>query len=604
MLKKIYSPLALGLFALSMTVGSCTQYDTPDAIAEDIVKDSISTSVNRRVLWINLDGARASIVNDAVDKGYMPHLSAMLSHSKYSWAGLSDTRESADASYVIDNEDPVTWASMLTGVNSDLHKIDNYSYTPNFSLKPGDVGTSVSYFPTLVQYLSNKAPQVKVAVVSPWENLNRYLGDANTTATTGSDIETFEKTRSLISDDDYHLFIVSLKDVLEAGKSQGFSSSNESYMSALSASDQYIGGLLNAIETREERELEDWLVIVSSNIGGMQKDSTIGRSDEERDVFGVFYFNHYTPHEMKGETITSILFKDHGSFYGIVPDSEALYSVNQEPLALEFTFQNVPKTNGNYDSGWGKIIGKSYYGIFRQWNQTIIRLETNKYYQRGIDSATDMLWHHFFYGYAVADEDSRSQNLFVDGINQGTTFVQGSNVALPIDASVMTIGQGGVGTNYHVSTLRIWKTILSDTDVTRNAENGTSIDPSFEGYSDLIGEWQFTEDRYIAEIDTISGKSSYNSSAPTNYPVVGHIKNNIEGAPDIFFTKTPTFVKSANTLPVFLKNGNLMMENTMIAPQILYWFCGTSGIDSKLCGYPFLKIYAIEEQWRDGEAAE
>lgn len=595
---------------LMATIGACTDYDTPDSIAEDAVKDSISASLSRRVLWINIDGGRASVVEQAVGQGLMPNLKRMLEHSKYSWSGLSDTRESANASTSVTEEDPVTWASMLTGVNSNLHKIDDYSYTPNFSLTPGSVGDKVTYFPTMVQYLGSKAPEVSVAVVTPWQNLNRYLGDAHSVNTTTSDNETFETSKKLISNDDFRFFIVSFKNVLEAGKAGGFSISNNEYVAKLSQTDEYIGRLLEAIESRENANLEDWLIVVSSNTGGNEAGNFTGLSDAERDVFGVFYFNHYTPHEMKGETLSAILFNNHGTFFGIVPDSTAQYSLNQNTVSLEFTFQNMPKTDGKYDSPWAKILGKNVYGVFRQYDpcQTIIRINTDSYggtkFQRGEVSANDMLWHHFFYGFAVADKDTRSQLLTYDGISKGTTYVEGSNVILPIDSTRMTIGEGRVGTDYRVSTVRIWKAILSDIEITRNAENGASINPSHPNYTELIGEWELAEEHYISYEDSVYVKISPTDKQPTKTAVVGHIKNNIPGFPDMYFTQTPTFVKTANTLPVFLNSGNLMMENTMIAPQILYWFCGLEGVDSKLCGYPFLKNYAIEEQWRDSEITE
>ena len=608
MLKLKYIQLLIGSLLLMTMAGACTDYDTPDSIAEDAVKDSISSQLSRRVLWINIDGGRASVVKQAVEQGLMPNVAKMLEHSKYSWTGLSDARDVVNTSTDVVDEDPVTWASMLTGVNSNLHKIDDYSYTPNFSLKPGSPDNKVTYFPTMVQYLGNKAPEVSVAVVTPWEHLNRYLGDANSVTTTMSDEETFETTKNKIANDDYRFFIISFKNVLEAGKSGGFSASNGDYMTALSKADEYAGQLLDAIESRENTDLEDWLIVISSNIGGGDDGAITGLTDAERDVFGVFYFNHYTPQEMKGEKLMSVLFDNHGTFYAFVADSLGVYGIGEGQFAAEFTFQNMPKTDGTYAAGnWYQVLGKEFWGVYRQRQTTVIRLNDyngSSAIQDYINNGNDMLWHHYYYAFDAVMQGGRSYLLGTDGKTGKLSFVERANALFPLDDSWFKVGLQACQTDYRISTIRLWNRILSDTEVTANAANGHSIDKSNPRYLNLLGEWELTPDRYVSEHDSIETRIWRNDKTKTKLEVFGHIKNNVQGAPNLYFVKPPKFIASSNTLPAFLEKGNLMMENTMIAPQILYWFCGLEGVDSKLCGYPFLKNYAIEEQWRDSEIAE
>lgn len=179
------------------------------------------------------------------------------------------------------------------------------------------------------------------------------------------------------------------------------------------------------------------------------------------------------------------------------------------------------------------------------------------------------------------------------------------NTTLPLDDAYLNIGVGSDAmTDYHISTIRIWNAILPDIEVTRNASNGHSIAKGSPVYNNLIGEWELSPEKYVAKDDIIKIKKNLSDKEPSEIPVCGYIDNSIDDAPALYFTKTPKFVKVPNTLPDFIANSNLMMENTMVIPQILYWFCGTRGIDSKLCGYAFLKNYAIEEQWRDGGSVE
>mgnify|MGYP000211391568 CR=1 FL=1 len=62
---------------------ACTVYDTPADIAggssEVSKKDD---GVVRYVLWVNIDGARGTVVKEEVEKGNLPVLKQMLAHSK------------------------------------------------------------------------------------------------------------------------------------------------------------------------------------------------------------------------------------------------------------------------------------------------------------------------------------------------------------------------------------------------------------------------------------------------------------------------------------------------------------------------------------------
>ena len=95
----------------------------------------------------------------------------MLAHSKYAWVGLADGHDwLPDNRGSFSEEDPVTWASMLTGVNSRMHRIKDYSYTPDYVM-----GASPVIPNTVVQYLSNNDPMLRMSCVTPWENLNHFV---------------------------------------------------------------------------------------------------------------------------------------------------------------------------------------------------------------------------------------------------------------------------------------------------------------------------------------------------------------------------------------------------------------------------------------------
>src|SRR5690606_41839622 len=85
-----------------LACSSCAKYETPPPVAEDIPEQA-DTSVQRRVLWINIDGA----VGAGEEQNMPVNLNAMLAHSKYAFEGLSDNRIVRRT----DAEDYVNWRS-------------------------------------------------------------------------------------------------------------------------------------------------------------------------------------------------------------------------------------------------------------------------------------------------------------------------------------------------------------------------------------------------------------------------------------------------------------------------------------------------------------
>lgn len=157
-------------------------------------------------------------------------------------------------------------------------------------------------------------------------------------------------------------------------------------------------------------------------------------------------------------------------------------------------------------------------------------------------------------------------------------FVGESNQCRGDDKSPFTIGTGWVPTPYYISSVRIWDTKLDDPSITENANRFGPIPATDKNRGHLIDEWVLTPDRLLG--DTA-------------------IANTIAGKAPMIFSHKPVFVRLANTLPDRVASCDHTMENTLVAPQIVYWLCGAAALDARLEGIPFLRNFAIEEQWRD-----
>lgn len=569
--------LLLGLVFCLAGLSSCTKYESPASIAGGLVKaDSLGLTLTRKLLWVNIDGARGTIVKEMSDAGELPNITALLPHAKYTFKGISDSGYGVPGeSYSSSGEDPLTWSSMLTGVNGYLHFIHDGSYMSDYQI--GDNGglyQKVSFFPTIVQYLAEQNAKLHVSVVTPFANLNKYLGDAYAVKTTNGDEETQTELLEQLEKKEYQLTIASFKEVWDAGKKGGFTADNAEYVAAIKKVDEYIGKLKETIEARPHPDYEDWMIILTSNRGGLADGEHQGYSDADRDIFGVFYYDHYTPYEMKGSTIEAPLFASTDKLYGQIADTLGNFSVKGKSLALEFNLKMMPKSDGTYTgNNWDKILGKNLWGAYRQRN-TIVSYIDYRLYEKAITASNDNIWHAFFFPYTNQNGTIRGASSY-DG---NRLLVAEGTQPEKEDSSYFYVGQRYFPNVYSVSTIRIWDSDLDDPTVTALASKIGKVDPNDKNYGHLLGEWIMSPE-YIKN-DTI-------------------IENSIKGGPCLKFNHAPTFLRMANTLPAKVASNDLMMENTLIVPQIIYWLCGSGAIDSRLEGINFLKSFALEEQWRD-----
>src|SRR5690606_6938146 len=156
-------------------------------------------------------------------------------------------------------------------------------------------------------------------------NLNiNMLNNTYRTVTSSSDEESRDIVTASIENEDMNLTLVSFTGMFEAGKSGGFTARNAAYIDALNRIDGYIGECLKAIKNRNNAEREDWLVVITSGHGGKADGSWGGISQQERNTLCVFYYDHYSPREMKGTALYGVFFDKNNS--ARLADSEQIYS--------------------------------------------------------------------------------------------------------------------------------------------------------------------------------------------------------------------------------------------------------------------------------------
>lgn len=596
MRKLIYNITTVGLLSLLCIFlnNSCTEYNAPDMIEMDgFDSDSaISTIIHRKVLWVNIDGAVGSVVKKAMPQD--GNIAKMLKNSKYSWIGLSENRILSE----VKAEDPITWSTMLTGVIPEKHHVTDDSYAANMEYDPSNPDEKVIQYPNILQQISENTQNNPTLCVTPWAKLNEnMLYAAQRTITTANDAESKEVIIEHLKNSNFDFTLVSFSGMLEAGKNGGFTDGNTDYVEALKKIDNYLGEVLQTIGERENTFYEDWLIVVTSNHGGTVDGSYGGNTDEERNTFGIFYYPHYEEQLMKGEKLygayienlkTQAMVFDTVSAdvrYGLGPDT---------PFSMEIVMRMLPKKDGRYEGGnWHSIItkgnpGSTGWGLFRQRQTASFRiggLGSSEAIEKAVTGFNDPQWHN--YGFSITKMDGRRNWTTAfdgKGLGEGSSATRG----VLDDVSPLIIG-GGVPTPYYVSEVRLWKKTLTVSDFAEQAAL-LNLAPTDSKFSDLLAYWRFAPSE-VKEVrkDTVI------------------IRNQLEGGLDMYYINLDKedsrpldkrgLVELANTLPIYQKTGDLVMENTLVMPQILYWL--NIGTNTVLDGFKFIDNYRYSEDWRD-----
>ena len=214
-----------------------------------------------RVLVIGIDGVRS----DALTAANTPNLDALMSTGVYSPDALNDDITISGPG----------WSDILCGVRSDKHLVVDNSFA----------GSNYDDYPSLFNRIEGAYSGVNTVSICHWAPINDYIvgTDADVVINVGSDLEVQNTAVSQLENNDPHAIFLHFDDVDHAGHGYGFSPDVAQYISAIEEADTQVGVVISALYSRPNYSQEDWLVIVTSDHGGVGY-SHGGNSMEERNV--------------------------------------------------------------------------------------------------------------------------------------------------------------------------------------------------------------------------------------------------------------------------------------------------------------------------------
>lgn len=216
----------------------------------------------KRVLLIGVDGCRP----DSLLAANTPVIDALIAGGAY-----TDSSRAQDPTLSGPN-----WASMLTGVTPAKHGVIDNTF----------VGSDFATYPHFFEHIKAMRPGAFTASIAQWSAIDTQIVSGADLSVGGiTDDQVALQAADLLINGDPTVVFLHVNDVDLAGHAFGFASSVPQYIAAIQATDARIGTVISALHQRTAtglRSYEDWLVIVSTDHGGILRNHGGTTMQEER----------------------------------------------------------------------------------------------------------------------------------------------------------------------------------------------------------------------------------------------------------------------------------------------------------------------------------
>ncbi|MGJ7033560.1 LamG-like jellyroll fold domain-containing protein [Niabella hirudinis] len=551
-MKRYYLPI---LFLLVCAAGlSCTKYYDPPEVFQTAEEKPFSKK--RKVMIIVLDGA----AGPEVKKIAPPAIMGLTEHAKYSWEAFADAQTA----------DGPSWTNILTGKAAAASDITDSTLAPAFD--PEDEHAEIPVFSNFFQRLLISGYLPKTVAITPWNTLaERGLKFAGKVVDAANDEAVKDSALSNLADDKLGLMLVNFNGVNLAGRASAFSAGQEVYKNAVLKTDGYIKEILDAMAKRPDYNLEDWLVIVTSNHGGdgnRYGDPTI----IQRKIFTIYHNASFVKKEFIAPALTNAVNHTGGSgsttrnaTQATLPASDAAGLGYDIPAIGGGEFSMLVKVMRTAtNSGNGVVVSKVNHPYTNIKGWELMTNGTSNFricIGNGAGGTTPRYFLHskqplppvnttwMTIGLVVYSEGGkRYASVYTDGVKDSTYDIS-AYADLAATGNDLIIGNINPATGnqpFRVTQLGIWNKALSENYIqSYTCKNGiTSAD---EFYSNLVGYWP---------CDEASGTVYYNRS-----PLAAGKDMNMNFTPGWLLLSAT----NCNTAD------NFLATNTDIAPNLFYW---------------------------------
>lgn len=217
----------------------------------------------KKVLILTIDGCRP----DSLLAARTPNIDKLWRQGAFSFLAVTDQFSVSGPSFT----------SMLTGVWHDKHNVLSNDYK-----KP-----NTEKYPHFFRRIKMHRPDLFTASVVWWQELHLILqpGDADHLVVNMDDNVVAKAAVDTLVEKDPSVLFVHFNDADAAGHKHGYGPQITDYLAAIEACDHHIGTILQALHGRKTYEQDDWLVMVTTDHGGLKTKTHGGDTPQELTVF-------------------------------------------------------------------------------------------------------------------------------------------------------------------------------------------------------------------------------------------------------------------------------------------------------------------------------
>ncbi len=428
-------------------------------------------SQSRKILFIGIDGCRW----DAVVAANAPTIDGLLSHSVYSGNGLNEYKTWSGTG----------WSGMLTGVWHTKHGVTDNTF----------VGSNYGQYPDFITRAESYDTSLSTVSIVHWAPINTTIIqsiDNEISVPTDSAVK-YAAVAALATGNPDILFL-DFDDVDHAGHTYGFSPLVPQYLQSIEITDGYISEILTALYNRPTYANEDWLIVLTTDHGGIPAGHG-GGTIEERTIFNIYHNPNFLGQNITRGTISNGATFNEAHF----PAGTYATPVNQVPFEFgtsqDFTIELWVKANA-YTADPSFISNKDWdSGLYPGF---VISAQSGQYWKVNIGDGTNRVdiqggwispneWHHL----AVSFDRDGLMTAYEDGAPVGFYWMQSIgdiNSGLPL-----IINQDGT-TNYNydfdgsIKDIRIWNAVIPDSTLRQWAT--VPVTSSHPYYANLLANWK------------------------------------------------------------------------------------------------------------------
>jgi len=444
-----------------------------------LIPFAVFSQNTKKVLIIGIDGCRS----DALIQANTPNLDTLISNGVYSPDALNDDITISGPG----------WSAILCGVWSPKHWVTGNDFTVN----------NYATYPPLFKRAEDYDSALNTVSICHWAPINDYIvqSHADDAINVSTDVAVSTQAVGFLNSDDPDIMFLHYDDVDHAGHSYGFSPAVTQYITAIETVDFLIGTVLAEIELRPTYATEDWLILVSTDHGGVGT-SHGGTSLEHQHVFVI----------ASGDNVpTTVIEKDStvvfDSVYNCMNDTVELafdgiddfvqisnLSAYDFGTTQDFSVECRIRTNtaadvaivGNKD--WDSGLNEGFVFSFKyasgpEWKVNIgdgsNRVDINT---GGL--IADNEWHSL----CVTFDRDGYMKMYEDGVLLDSADISGVG-DITTGAGLFFGGDSNNSYNFQgsISEVRLWNTVLD----AQTVQDWTCIrvDGTHPDFSDMLGYW-------------------------------------------------------------------------------------------------------------------